>query len=176
MEPRQRTFAIGLVAIVVVAMFVLQFPFFGSRAGNVSYSEFKALVKTGKVANLIVGKETISGTLSTDGTRPFVTARVDDPGLVAELEQANVKFTGRVENTWLSTLLSWVLPALVFVGIWLLVMRRFGPRQGLLAIGKNKARVYVEHNTGVTFGPLEIVLRSCRDIAEDELFRHAAAE
>jgi len=95
-----------------------------------------------------LGKETISGTLSTDGlegllpkesveelkrlggaTRPFVTARVDDPGLVAELEQANVKFAGHVESTWLSTLLSWVLPALVFVGVWVFVMRRFGPQQ-----------------------------------------------
>jgi cell division protease FtsH len=103
MEPRQRKFAIGLLAIVLIAMFVLQFPFFAPRAANVSYSEFKALVKKGKVANLTLGKETISGTLSTDGlegllpkesveelkrlgggTRPSVTARVDDPGLVAE--------------------------------------------------------------------------------------------
>ena len=86
------------------------------------------------------------------GTHPFVTARVDDPGLVAELEAANVKYTGRVENTWLSTLLSWILPALVFVGVWALVMRRMGGAQGgLLAIGKSKAKVYVEHATGVTF-------------------------
>src|SRR5258705_6413212 len=30
-------------------------------------------------------------------------------------------------------------------------MRRFGPQQGLMTIGKSKARVYVEHKTGVTF-------------------------
>ena len=170
MEPRQRKFAIGLFVIALIAMFAPQLPFFAPRAANVSYSEFKALVKKGKVANLTLGKETIGGTLSTDGlegllpkesveelkrlgggTRPFVTARVDDPGLVGELELANVKFAGHVENTWLSTLLSWTLPALVFVGVWVLVMRRFGPPQGLMAIGKNKARVYVEHKTGVTF-------------------------
>ncbi len=170
MDPRQQKFAIGLFAIILVAMFALQFPLFAPRPANVSYSEFKALVKKGKVANLALGKETISGTLSTDGlegllpketveelkrpagpTRPFVTTRVDDPGLVAELEQASVKFSGQVENTWLSTLLSWILPALVFVGVWVLVMRRFGPQQGLMAIGKSKARVYVEHKTGVTF-------------------------
>jgi cell division protease FtsH len=170
MEPGQRKLAVGLFAIVLMAIAVSQFPLFGPAAANVSYSEFKALVKKGKVANLVLGKETISGSLSSDGlegllskesgeelkrlgggTRPFVTARVDDPGLVAELEQANVKFTGRVENTWLSTLLSWVLPALVFVGVWVLVMRRFGPQQGLMAIGKSKARVYVERKTGVTF-------------------------
>ena len=59
---------------------------------------------------------------------------MDDPGLVAELEQANVKFAGHVENTWLSTLFAWILPALVFVGVWVLVMRRFGSQQWLMAI------------------------------------------
>src|SRR5882672_5101417 len=153
-----------------MTIFAFQFPLFGPRAANVSYSEFKALAKKGKVSNLILDKETISGTLSADGLEPllskekleelkklgdgpyrFVATRVEDPGLVAELEQANIKFAGHVENTWLSTLLSWVLPAVVFAGVWIFVMRRFGPQQGLMTIGKSKARVYVEHKTGVTF-------------------------
>jgi cell division protease FtsH len=95
------------------------------------------------------------------GPHRFVAARVEDPGLVAELEQANVKFAGRVENTWLSTLLSWVLPAVVFAGVWILLMRRFGPQQGLMAIGKSKARVYVEHKTGVTFDDVAGMLKGC---------------
>jgi cell division protease FtsH len=57
----------GLFAIVLVAMFVPQFSFFGPRAANMSYSEFKALVKKGKVGNLALGRETIRGTLSIDG-------------------------------------------------------------------------------------------------------------
>ncbi len=170
MEPKQRTFSIGYLVIALVAMVILQSVLLAPHAENLSYSEFKTLVKKGKVSNLILDKQTISGALSTEGletllpkekleelkrlgggTHQFVTARVDDPGLVAELEQANVKFTGRVENTWLSALLSWVLPAVVFVGVWVLLMRRFNPQQGLMAIGKSKAKVYVEHKTGVTF-------------------------
>src|SRR2546430_4029050 len=86
------------------------------------------------------------------GVHRFGTARVDDPGLVAELEAAHVTFTGSVENTWLTALLSWVIPALVFVGLWALVMRRMGNAQGgLLALGKSRAKVYVERSTGVTF-------------------------
>jgi len=170
MDLKQRKFAIGYLAIALVVIFAFQFPLFGPRAARVSYSEFKALAKKGKVSNLTLDKETISGTLSTDGLetllptekleelkrlgdgpRRFVAVRVEDPGLVAELEQANVKFAGHVENTWLSTLLSWILPAVVFAGVWVLLMRRFGPQQGLMTIGKSKARVYVEHKTGVTF-------------------------
>jgi len=170
MDFKQRKFAIGYLAIALIAILVFQLPLFGPRAAHVSYSEFKALAKKGKVSNLTLDRETISGTLSTDGLEPvlskekleelnrlgsgphrFVATRVEDPGLVAELEQANVKFAGHVENAWLSTLLSWVLPAVVFAGVWVLLMRRFGPQQGLMAIGKSKARVYVEHKTGVTF-------------------------
>src|SRR5256885_1697438 len=170
MELKQRKFAIGYRAIALIAILVFQLPLFGPRAAHVSYSEFKALAKKGKVSNLILDKETISGTLSTDGLETllpkekleelkrsgdgpqrFMTTRVEDPGLVAELEQANLKFAGHVENTWLSTLLSWILPAVIFAGVRVLLMRRFGPQQGLMTIGKSKARVYVEHKTGVSF-------------------------
>ncbi len=67
MELRQRRFAFGLFAITLVAISVIQFPFFEPRATNVSYSEFQALARKGAVANLTLGKETISGTLSTGG-------------------------------------------------------------------------------------------------------------
>jgi cell division protease FtsH len=170
MEPKRQRFSIGYFIAALTALFLLQSVLFAPHAENLSYSEFKALVKKGKVSDLVLDKQTISGTLAADGLEgllpkdkldqlkrsgagphQFTTARVDDPGLVAELEAANVKFAGRVENTWLSALLSWVLPALVFVGVWVLLMRRLGPQQGLMAIGKSKAKVYVQHETGVTF-------------------------
>ncbi len=170
MEAKQQKFSIGYFIAALMLLFLLQSVLFAPHAENVSYSEFKALVRKGKVSNLVLDKQTISGTLATDGlegllpkekieelkraegaTHRFTTARVDDPGLVAELEAAKVKFAGRVENTWLSALLSWVLPAVIFVGVWVVLMRRFNPQQGLMAIGKSKAKVYVEHETGVTF-------------------------
>jgi cell division protease FtsH len=171
MEPKQQKFSIGYVIAMLLALLLIQAVFFQPHAENLSYSEFKELAKKGKVSNLVLDKQVITGTLPAEGLEgllpkeklealkragsgphPFVTARVDDPGLVAELEAANVKFTGRVENTWLSTLLSWILPALVFVGVWAFVIRRMGGAQsGLLAIGKSKAKVYVQHETGVTF-------------------------
>jgi cell division protease FtsH len=170
MEAKRQRFSIGYFIAALTVLFLLQSVLFAPHAENLSYSEFKALMKKGKVSNLVLDKQTITGTLAADGlegllskerleelkragggTHQFVTARVDDPGLVTELEAANVKFAGRVENTWLSALLSWVLPAVVFVGVWVLLMRRLGPQQGLMAIGKSKAKVYVEHETGVTF-------------------------
>jgi cell division protease FtsH len=171
MEAKQRTFSIGYIAAAVLALLVIQVALLAPHAADLSYSEFKALVKKGKVRDVVIGAQTITGTLAAEGLEGllpkdkleqltgrgagphrFVTARVDDPGLVAELEAANVKFAGRVETTWLSTLLSWILPTLLFLGVWMFLMRRMtGARDGLLAIGKSKARVYIQHSTGVTF-------------------------
>jgi cell division protease FtsH len=171
MAPKQRTLSLAYLAVVLMAMFLLQSVFFAPRAEELSYSEFKTLMKRGKVSDLTLDKQAISGTLATDGLESllpkerlgelkrlaggphrFVATRVNDPALVAELEQANVKFAGQAENTWLAALLSWVLPVVVFVGVWFFLMRRVGPQQGLLAIGKSKAKVYVERQTGVSFG------------------------
>ena len=50
--------------------------------------------------------------------------------------------------------MSWIIPALVFFGLWFFLIRRFADRQGLggfMSIGKSRAKVYVEKDTGVTF-------------------------
>ena len=171
MHAKQQNFTIWYFVAALLILFVIQALVLAPHVENLSYSEFKSLVAKDKVSDLVIGKQVITGALAGDGlegllpkekleelkrygggVHRFVTARVDDPGLVAELQAAHVTFTGSVENTWLTALLSWVVPALVFVGLWALVMRRMGNTQsGLLAIGKSRAKVYVERSTGVTF-------------------------
>ncbi len=170
MESRRQKLSIGYFVLAFLALWLLQWALFAPHTETLGYSEFKALVRKGKVSDLVLDRETITGTLAADGlegllppqklaelkraggsTHRFVTARVEDPGLAAELEASGVRFTGRVENTWLTLLLSWVLPAVIFVGVWLLLMRRMGPQSGLMAIGKSRAKVYVEQSTGVSF-------------------------
>src|SRR5260370_28436771 len=171
MEPKQKNFTVWYFVAAAVAIVLVQALVLAPHVENLSYSEFKSLVAKGRVTNLVIAKQVISGTLAADGlegllpkekldelkrygggVHQFVTARVDDPALVADLEAAHVRFTGTVENTWLTALLGWVVPALVFVGLWAFLMRRMGNVQGgLLAIGKSRAKVYVEPSTGLTF-------------------------
>jgi cell division protease FtsH len=170
-EAKQRNFSIVYVVAAVAMLLLLQSILFAAHPETVSYSEFKTLLRRGKVSELVIDKQTISGSVSVEGLegllpkekveelkragggrQRFVATRVDDPNLVGELETSNVKFTGRAENTWISTVLSWVLPTLLFVGMWALIVGRMsGARSGLLAIGKSRARVYMQHSTGVTF-------------------------
>jgi cell division protease FtsH len=142
------------------------------HVATLSYGEFKALVEKGKVSDLAIGAQVISGRLKVDGLagllpqarvdalakagpgeQQFMTVRVDDPALVHDLQQANVSFGGEMTNTWLPTVLGWLLPMGLFFLIWRFAMKKMGGGGlgGLMALGKSKAKVYVQKDTGVTF-------------------------
>jgi cell division protease FtsH len=122
---------------------------------EIPYSDFLKFLNDGRIVELTVHQEQITGRLKEpiNGRQYFVTVRVD-PSLAEQIEKSGATFTGTVQNTFLSTLLSWVVPVLLFFGIWMFVFRRFAEKQGfggLVNVGKSKARVLVERDTGVTF-------------------------
>ncbi len=121
----------------------------------ITYSQFEIYLDQGAIKEVTIGSNTITGTftIAQDGKSRFVTTPVA-PDLANRLNKADVIYTGAVENTWLTTLLSWILPALIFFGIWMFLIRRMGAGQGmggLMSIGKSKAKIYVESDTRVTF-------------------------
>src|SRR5690606_27997773 len=89
-----------------------------------------------------------------EGKFTFRTIRVEDPKLVEEMQAANVKFTG-VRPSFLSQfLLGWILPIAIMIGLWTFLSRKMagGAGQSILSIGKSKARLAIDKDTGVTFG------------------------
>ena len=80
-----------------------------------------------------------------------MTPRIDDRNLVDFLEKNNTEIIAENENTFLMTLLSWVLPALIFVGIWLWAMKKMGQGTGIMTLGKNKAKIVAQTDVGITF-------------------------
>jgi len=134
---------------------------------TIPYSRFQSLLDENKIDKVWIAQNTIDGTLKVpekDGLKQFVTTRVA-PELAAELNKHHVTYTGEIPNTWLADILSWVLPAVIFFGLWMFVMRRFGQGAGgLMAIGKSRAKVYVVTDTKVTFADVAGV-----DEAKDEL-------
>ncbi len=182
---KQQQFSLWYFLVAFLAIMAIQNFLFAPHPENLAYNEFKALLKAGKLDNIALGERAISGTLKPDGLEGllsgekieelkraregkehrFVTVRVDDPALVAELDAAKVRYAGQIESKWFSTLLSWILPAVIFVAIWALLMKRMGGAAGgMLEIGKSKAKVYMEKQTGVTFDDVAGV-----DEAKDEL-------
>jgi cell division protease FtsH len=120
------------------------------------YSEFKALLAAGNVTEVTVTRQSLLGKLKPEeGSKEpklFTTVRVEDPDLVKELNVRNVKFTGMIESTFLRDIMWWVIPALIFGGIWFFVIRRLGQGQkGFMTVGQSKAKIYAEKDTKVTF-------------------------
>jgi cell division protease FtsH len=140
-------------AILTVLLLLSLSNYFENQVDNVPYSQFRSWVQEGLITECNIGTETISGKVLSGGVeRSFYTQRVDDPGLVSLLDEFGVRYKGRDENTWLTTLLGWILPAVVFVGIWMVMARRMGGGSGgLMSIGKSKAKIFMEKGTGITF-------------------------
>ncbi|MDO8862734.1 ATP-dependent zinc metalloprotease FtsH [Haliea sp. E1-2-M8] len=142
----------------VTVLLILLFQNWWATSRNVEvvpYSEFLSLLNDGRIAELTVEQEQISGRFKDpiNSKQYFITNRVD-PALAEQIKDSGATFTGTVQNTFLSSLLSWLLPLLVFLAIWMFVFRRFAEKQGfggMVNVGKSKARVLVERDTGVTF-------------------------
>ena len=137
----------------------------------VPYSQLEKLLEEGKVAELSIREKYIAGELkeSENGKKIIVANRVE-PGLAEHLSKYNVPYTQVYESKFLATLLSWIIPALIFFGIWMLIFRKFADKQGLgggfMNIGKSKAKVYVEQQTGVTFEDVAGVEESKAELQE----------
>ena len=168
---KQTAFNIWYVMLALLAVIWLRDAWVGvSQVEAIPYSEFLHHVKTGELEEIAISNNVIQAKLrkpTSDGGTRIVTTRVD-PVLAKELSQYDVKFTGVVENTFFRDLLSWVLPALVFFGVWMFVARRMagegGMGGGLMSIGKSKAKIYVETDTKVSFADVAGV-----DEAKEEL-------
>lgn len=136
---------------------------------TIPYSQFEQLLDEDKIDKAWVEQNSIEGTLKEkekDGLERFVTTRVS-PDLAAKLDKHHVTFFGEVPSTLLTDILSWVLPTLLFFGVWMFVIRRYGQGGlggGLMAIGKSRAKIYVETDTKVTFADVAGV-----DEAKEEL-------
>jgi len=166
----QTSFHIGYWIAVIVGILVLQYFYAATqKIEPIAYSQFEQLLREHKVAQVGVSDRYIEGTLKAplpDGKSQFVTTRVD-PQIADELQKYNVAYTGEVPSHFLTNLLSWIAPVLLFFGIWWLLVRRMasqGLGGGLMSIGKSRAKIYVESDTGVRFSDVAGV-----DEAKEEL-------
>lgn len=166
------SFSLVYFLVAFLVLITVQNYFLTRTVAQISYSEFKVLLKEHLINDLEIRQDTIEGKLvkgageriaalrSGDARQPkvssdmktFFVVRMEDGDLVKELTANGVRFNALQESTWFRTLLSWVVPVLLFVGLWGFLMKRMGAAGGgLMAVGKSKAKIYVEGETKVTF-------------------------
>ncbi len=160
-------FAVALMAIVFIQDL--------GRQGHdkvIPYSEFRQLVEKGQVKDLVVGQTRITGAYLQAGkesqAQHFSTIRVE-PGIAEELARRNIKFSGQPEPGLFQNLLSWFLPTIGFVLIWMFMMRPMMSGHGhggLMGIGRSKAKVYAEQEVKVSFADVAGVDEAKEELAE----------
>jgi cell division protease FtsH len=147
-----------LLTIGGIWLAFLLFNFLSTNAAvkTIPYSEFLQLAKEGKVSEVAVSDNVIQGKMFTDNSdseqgEPFRTVRVDSE-ISDVLEQNGIEYAGKIQSNFLSNLLSWIFPVLLFLGVWLFIMRRFQKQQGgFMTLGKNKAKIYMDNDVEVRF-------------------------
>jgi cell division protease FtsH len=168
---KQHRFSIWYAIIGMWAVLFLHNMIAGSlTVKNIPYSEFVKAVKEGRVSEIAISENEIQGRMlgSEDGKASntlFRTVRVD-PEISQLMDENNVKYSGRLENNFLGTLLSWLIPIAIFFGFWVFMMRRFQQQSGFMTIGKNKAKIYVDDEVSVRFGDVAGVDEAKQELEE----------
>ena len=153
--PRTRPVVPWLLPLVLVGAFLLSRAFGQGEQERIPYSTFVQYLDAGRVARVDVGALYIRGTLKSADARgrtEFITNRVD-PALVPELRARGVEFAGEVRSRFVDALLTWILPTLVFFGLWIILTRRAMGQQaaGMFGFGRSGAKIYAERDIKVTF-------------------------
>ena len=172
----QNPFPLWLITLALLGAAVVSMVFSqGGATSAIPYSQFEQLLNDGKVTKVVVSGDTIRGTLSEklpDGNDSFTTVQVP-ADLAGTLAKHHVEFSAVATSSPLGTLLSWVLPPLLFVGVWVLASRAMtggrggmggGFGGGLLSVGRSRAKLVAETDVKVSFADVAGV-----DEAKEEL-------
>jgi len=175
MSTKPMRFSIWYFLSFFLILVLIQTFFSWERSYPVSYRDFRRLVEIKGVDDLEISNENITGVILPKGVeylaketkdpelpqhlekqfakKPvFSTVRMEDRDLLKLLDKQSIQYRALPGRAWLTALLSWLLPMLLLIGLWLFIFRRIGAGPGgIMSIGKSKARVYVEDETKVTF-------------------------
>ncbi len=168
---KKQTLNVGYWLLALVMLFWLQnFWQVANQAEVVPYSEFEKALSEGRLADVTINDLTLTGRLKTaEGQKTVLVAARVEPALVERLDKYNTPYTRVVENTLFKTLASWIVPTLIFFALWFFMFRSFADRQGkggFLSIGKSRAKIYVQTDTGVTFADVAGVDEARHELEE----------
>jgi len=172
---RQAQINFGYILLAMIGVFLFQQWMISTmtETQTVPFSRFEQYLKDGRISDVVISDQYITGKLKDSGDRlkAVVAARVE-PDLAGFFDQYGVTYTRVIESHFLENVLSWVAPTLIFIGIWLFFIRRLAEKQGMgggggfVSIGKSRAKVFVEKDTGVSFDDVAGVDEAKQELQE----------
>ncbi len=136
---------------------------------TIQYSQFKQLLAENRVDDLTITTDSIRGSYQKpDKTlETFTTIRVEDPKLVELLEAKGVRYEAAIDNRWIAEVLSWVLPLLLLLGLWMFFFRRIGGAEGgIMSFGRSRAKIYADDAVKVSFSDVAGVDEAALELRE----------
>lgn len=150
-----------LVVMILTMLVMLAMSFFqglGTSNSEISYNKFMEMLDNGEVSSVKIGSKQIEITAKSKspmgGEIIYYTGVVEDMDLQQKLQDAGVEYKAPIQSTAQALMLdiiSFVLPVLLIWALFGLFMRKMGGGGGMMGVGKSKAKVYIEKETGVTF-------------------------
>ena len=160
----------GIIVLLSVGLFnMFQNPAkMGMSNSKVSFSTFMSEVDSGRVVEVEIQGNNITGSLS-DGSK-FTTYSPNYPNLVEKLNEKGVSIIASpIEDkmpSLLGILLSW-FPMLLLIGVWVFFMRQMqGGKGGAMGFGKSKAKLLTEAQGKVTFNDVAGVEEAKEEVEE----------
>ena len=165
-----------IVLVVMMLINLIAVPWFAEKQiREVDYGTFLTMIDEGNIGQVDVQSNQILFT-DKEETKIYKTGLMNDPNLTQRLYDAGITSFGSeiVEETspFLSILLSWVLPIVVFVALGQFLskklMDRAGGGSGAMSFntGKSSAKVYVKSSDGISFADVEGVDEAEESLAE----------
>ena len=152
-----------LMFLIIAMVGILFWNYIGSMGSNsntITYDEFVQMLDDGKVAKVEINSSSLKITAKDKDAlgreQTYTTGIVPDYQLQERLEKAGIEYSAPIEDMKdiiLSAVINIILPIVLLWGAFALIMRRMGGGGGMMGmnVGKSKAKVYIEKDTGVTF-------------------------
>jgi cell division protease FtsH len=174
-SPRWRFSLWWILALVLVLYLLRTLAVPGAK--EINYSAFLDAVKNGQIVTstpVTISDTSVAGKIQLNGTAQDFTATrppTDTANdLTAFLQAHNVPFKGAQPNLFTGILLQWIIPILLFVGIWFFLMRRMGGgAASALNLGRNRAKIYDRKEMKTTFSDvagLDEAVQELREIVD----------
>ncbi len=150
---------VGMYIVLIVLVVSLVNVFLGpdsnqksTQAKVMPYNVMRSEVNNGNVTKVRIDPEKLTGTLKSGGE--FVTYIVDASSLPDFLSEkgVEVEVVPPPKNSWLTALLTSLLPTLLLIGVWIyFIYNMQGGGSKVMGFAKSKAKLFLDNRPKVTF-------------------------
>lgn len=168
-QKKQSLFMLLIAVLITIMGMSFFMSLMSGSDSEISYSEFLKMVKAGEVESVLITDTEIEITpkekkvdannkpvISTRSATPvtYYTGNLEDDNLYQILDENDVEYKKEIPDNSglvLNFILTWIVPALILYLLLTFLMKKMGGGDGPMGVGKSKAKVYVQKETGVTF-------------------------